>query len=107
MKNFARALKEAWRHWPALAAAICCSMGVAALWGVNIAALFPIIETTLNGKSLQEWNRQRQVDGAGASSTANWPKSRQLDEQIAAAARRRAPQLSCSCELAARTRSRD
>ncbi|HYO24720.1 MAG TPA: ABC transporter ATP-binding protein, partial [Lacipirellulaceae bacterium] len=62
MTNFARALKEAWRHWPALAAALCCSLGVAVLWGANIAALFPIIETTLHGKSLQAWNAQRLVD---------------------------------------------
>jgi ATP-binding cassette subfamily B protein/subfamily B ATP-binding cassette protein MsbA len=56
MKNFARAVKEAWRHWPSLAAAMLCSLGVAALWGVNIAALGPIIQTTLNGKSLQQGN---------------------------------------------------
>jgi ATP-binding cassette subfamily B protein/subfamily B ATP-binding cassette protein MsbA len=61
MKCFLRALKEAWRHWTALAAALCCSLGVAALWGFNIAALFPIIETTLNGQSLQTWNEQRLV----------------------------------------------
>ena len=60
MKNFARALKEAWRHWPALAGAICCSLAVAALWSLNIAALGPIIQTTLNGQSLQQWNQQRQ-----------------------------------------------
>jgi len=61
MKNFARALREAWRHWPALATALFCSLGVAALWGANIAALFPIIETTLHGQSLQTWNQQRLV----------------------------------------------
>ncbi|MGL4512469.1 MAG: ABC transporter ATP-binding protein [Lacipirellulaceae bacterium] len=61
MKNFARALREAWRRWPALLGAVFCSLGVAALWGVNIAALGPIIETTLNGKSLQDWNRARVV----------------------------------------------
>jgi subfamily B ATP-binding cassette protein MsbA len=61
MNNFARALKEAWRHWPALATAVFCSLGVAALWGVNIAALGPIIQTTLNGKSLQTWNHDRLV----------------------------------------------
>ena len=59
MKYFARALKQAWRHWPALAIALLCSLGVAALWGANIAALFPIIETTLHGQSLQEWNQKR------------------------------------------------
>src|ERR671918_2665463 len=59
MKSFARALREAWRHWPALGLALACSIGVAALWGANIAAIFPIIETTLHGKSLQQWNRDR------------------------------------------------
>jgi ATP-binding cassette subfamily B protein/subfamily B ATP-binding cassette protein MsbA len=59
MRRFIRALREAWRHWPALAIALFCSLGVAALWGANIAALFPIIETTLNGQSLQTWNQKR------------------------------------------------
>lgn len=59
MKNFARALKEAWRYWPTLTAGLLCSFVAAALWGVNIAALFPIIETTLHGQSLQAWNQKR------------------------------------------------
>lgn len=59
MKHFARALREAWRYWFVLLVALVCSVAAAALWGVNIAAMFPIIETTLNGKSLQEWNRDR------------------------------------------------
>jgi ATP-binding cassette subfamily B protein/subfamily B ATP-binding cassette protein MsbA len=59
MKRFARALKEAWRHWPTLTIALFCSFGVATLWGANIAALYPIIETTLHGESLQTWNQKR------------------------------------------------
>ncbi len=59
MKYFARALRQAWRHWWALSLALLCSLGVAALWGANIAAIFPIIETTLHGESLQEWNQKR------------------------------------------------
>jgi ATP-binding cassette subfamily B protein/subfamily B ATP-binding cassette protein MsbA len=59
MKYFARALKEAWRLWPALTAALFCSMGVAALWGANIAAMLPIIEATLHEQSLPEWNLAR------------------------------------------------
>jgi ATP-binding cassette, subfamily B, bacterial MsbA len=59
MASFARALKEARRYWGILAIAILCSLGVAALWGANIAALFPIIETTLHGKPLQAWNQER------------------------------------------------
>ena len=59
MKNFARALREALGHWPILAVALCCSLLVAALWGANIAALFPIITTTLRGQPLQAWNQER------------------------------------------------
>jgi subfamily B ATP-binding cassette protein MsbA len=59
MHEFFRALKDASRNWPLLAAALVCSAGIAALWGANIAALFPIIEVTLNGESLQSWNDRR------------------------------------------------
>ena len=59
MKHFLRALKEAWRHWFILVAALGCSLAAAALWGANIAAMFPIIETTLNGKSVPEGNLER------------------------------------------------
>jgi ATP-binding cassette subfamily B protein/subfamily B ATP-binding cassette protein MsbA len=61
MRDFGRALQQAWRHWPALTLALFCSLGVAALWGANIAAIFPIIETTLHGESLQKWNQKRIV----------------------------------------------
>jgi ATP-binding cassette subfamily B protein/subfamily B ATP-binding cassette protein MsbA len=43
-------------------ASFLCSAGVASLWGANIAALFPIIEVTLNGDSLQSWNTRRLSD---------------------------------------------
>jgi ATP-binding cassette subfamily B protein/subfamily B ATP-binding cassette protein MsbA len=45
-----------------LLASFLCSAGVASLWGANIAALFPIIEVTLNGDSLQSWNARRLTD---------------------------------------------
>ena len=63
MHYFLRALREAVRSWPLLAAAMFCSAGVAALWGANIAAPFPIIEVTLKGESLQAWNTRR-IDDA-------------------------------------------
>ena len=59
MKLFARALKEAWRHWFKLSLAFGCSLLAAALWGANIGAIFPLIETTLKGESLQDWNQER------------------------------------------------
>lgn len=56
MSPFFRAVQDATRYWHLLALSVVCSAGVAALWGANIAALFPILEVTLHGKSLQEWN---------------------------------------------------
>jgi subfamily B ATP-binding cassette protein MsbA len=80
MKDFARALRQAWRHWPALTIALACSLGVAALWGANIAALFPIIETTLHGESLQTWNEKR-ITSAKASLAENETKLADLKRQ--------------------------
>ncbi|RLS28767.1 MAG: ABC transporter ATP-binding protein [Planctomycetota bacterium] len=62
MHSFVRALRDAVKSWPLLVAAFLCSAGVASLWGANIAALFPIIEVTLNGESLQSWNAKRIED---------------------------------------------
>jgi subfamily B ATP-binding cassette protein MsbA len=62
MNYFLRALREAWRHWAVLAGALTCSLLAAVLWGANIAAMFPIIETTLSGKSIPEGNQQRLKD---------------------------------------------
>ncbi len=83
MKDFARALQQAWRHWPSLLIALGCSFGVAALWGANIAALFPIIETTLHGQSLQEWNQKRIQDGQ-ANLDAHEESATKLEQTIAA-----------------------
>ena len=65
MKNFLRAIREGIHHWPALLLAIGCSLGVAILWGANIAALFPLIQATLSGNSLQESYAER-LDGVRA-----------------------------------------
>jgi ATP-binding cassette subfamily B protein/subfamily B ATP-binding cassette protein MsbA len=82
MKEFARSLQQAWRHWPALLIALFCSLGVAALWGANIAALFPIIETTLHGQSLQQWNQKR-LDDSQASLAAHESNASKLEQSIA------------------------
>jgi len=59
MKNFIRALKDARGYWKTLVVALLCSLGVATLWGANIAAMGPVIEVTLHGESLQSWNQDR------------------------------------------------
>jgi ATP-binding cassette subfamily B protein/subfamily B ATP-binding cassette protein MsbA len=70
MTYFLRALREAAKSWPLLMAALLCSAGVAALWGANIAALFPIIEVTLKGDSLQSWNERRVEEARGRATRA-------------------------------------
>src|SRR3954454_10657755 len=85
MKYFAKALKQAWRHWPALILGLLCSVAVAALWGANIAAIFPIIETTLHGDSLQSWNQKR-LDTAQKSLAAHQAQVADLEKKIAATA---------------------
>ena len=84
MKNFARALQQAWRLWPALTLALLCSLGVAALWGANIAAIFPIIETTLKGQSLRDWKEARL--NSHQSSLADHEKKAQELEHLSTAA---------------------
>jgi len=86
MHYFFRALREAARSWPLLAAAMLCSAGVAALWGANIAALFPIIEVTLKGESLQNWNSERIVAAEGRIESGQ-AELKQLEAALAADAR--------------------
>ncbi|MFM8379420.1 MAG: ABC transporter ATP-binding protein [Planctomycetia bacterium] len=70
MHYFLRAIRDAAKRWPLLMAAFLCSAGVAGLWGANIAALFPIIEVTLNGDTLQSWNERRLEDAQTRIDTA-------------------------------------
>ncbi len=55
MKNFTRALRDSMRYWKAILLATLCSLVVAALWGGNIGALFPVIQVTMGEESLQHW----------------------------------------------------
>jgi ATP-binding cassette subfamily B protein/subfamily B ATP-binding cassette protein MsbA len=82
MNYFLRALREAAKSWPLLAAALVCSAGVAALWGANIAALFPIIEVTLKGDSLQSWN-ERRIKDAGDRIEAAAKRMAELETKLA------------------------
>ncbi|NBW95164.1 MAG: ABC transporter ATP-binding protein [Planctomycetia bacterium] len=83
MQYFLRALRDAAKQWPLLVASFLCSAGVASLWGANIAALFPIIEVTLNGDSLQSWNARRLTE-AKARVESGRREQAELQEQLAA-----------------------
>lgn len=62
MKNFGRALADALGFWPLLLIATLCSVGNGAIWGANIGALFPVVEVTIAGDSLQSWIRDEIED---------------------------------------------
>lgn len=69
MQNFSRALKVAINYWPSLLLAMLCSLGVALIWGGNIGAIYPVMEVTLAGKSLQAWNAERLVESQNRTAT--------------------------------------
>jgi ATP-binding cassette subfamily B protein/subfamily B ATP-binding cassette protein MsbA len=81
MHYFLRAIRDATKRWPLLLAAFLCSAGVACLWGANIAALFPIIEVTLNGDTLQAWNDRRLTDAEARVEAARKQQS-DLEAQL-------------------------
>jgi ATP-binding cassette, subfamily B, bacterial MsbA len=61
MKNFRRAVRESFQYFPAIVLATICSIGIAFLWGSNIGALYPVIDLTLKGESIQGWV-QKSID---------------------------------------------
>ena len=91
MTYFLRALRDASKSWPLLLAAFLCSAGVAGLWGANIAALFPVIEVTLNGESLQNWNKKRIAD-AESKIMSHEQEIRRLRDHLAGGGRAEAEQ---------------
>jgi ATP-binding cassette subfamily B protein/subfamily B ATP-binding cassette protein MsbA len=63
MKNFRRAVGDSLHFWPSIALATACSFGIAALWGGNIMALWPVIEIALQGESSQTWLQEKIIEG--------------------------------------------
>ncbi len=55
MKNFARAVRMAFRYRGTVAGTVLFSLLVAAFWGGNIGALYPVIQVAFQGRSLQAW----------------------------------------------------
>ncbi|GIX00601.1 MAG: ABC transporter ATP-binding protein [Pirellulaceae bacterium] len=89
MHNFFRALRMAAPFWPSIALAACCSLAVAALWGANIGAFYPVLEVTIHGKSMHEWidteieNYQQQLNAhsAEAARIESQIQSAPMDEE--------------------------
>ncbi len=55
MKNFWKAIRDSLHHAPAIVLATFCSVGIAFIWSSNITALYPVIDMTLKGESVQSW----------------------------------------------------
>ncbi len=65
MKNFWTAIRDSIHHSPAIILATLCSVGIAFLWGSNIGALYPVIDMTLKGESMQSWF-EKSIDASQA-----------------------------------------
>ena len=58
MNNFGRVLRLALRYPFTLASSVACAFIVAVLWGGNISTVYPLVEVTTKGRSLQQWAEQ-------------------------------------------------
>jgi subfamily B ATP-binding cassette protein MsbA len=58
MRNFLRTLKYSWPYRRRLAASVFCALMVAALWSLNLSAIYPVLTILSGDKNLHQW-----VDG--------------------------------------------
>jgi ATP-binding cassette, subfamily B, bacterial MsbA len=65
MKNFLRAVKYAFRYRGRLAVSLVCALVAAALWGLTLPAVYPILKLVGEKKSMQEWVNGRISDIEG------------------------------------------
>ncbi len=55
MTNFFRALKLAWRYRARFVLSVICAVLVAAFWGANLSAAYPILKVFFKKQTLQDW----------------------------------------------------
>ena len=58
MRQFLRVLKYSWPYRLRLLGSVGCALLVAALWSLNLSAIYPVLNILQTGKNLQQW-----VDG--------------------------------------------
>ena len=69
MRNFYRALKHSYPYRYRLFLSFASAVCVAALWSLNLSAIFPVLKILSTGKNLQTWvdeeiaTYQRKVEG--------------------------------------------
>lgn len=84
MNNFGRALRLAVRYPYTLAASVACALAVALFWGGNISAVYPLVEVTTKGRSLQDW-AQESIADAAQQEAAHQRQVAQLELALASA----------------------
>lgn len=55
MKNFVRAVRIALRYRFTIIGSFLCALLIAALWGANIGAMYPLVEVSFRSSSMREW----------------------------------------------------
>src|SRR5437868_4976971 len=55
MRNFLRILKYSWPYRYRLLASVFCALMVAALWSLNLSAIYPVLKILSTDKNLQQW----------------------------------------------------
>ena len=58
MRQFLRVLRYSWPYRFRLLGSVACALLVAALWSLNLSAIYPVLNILQNGKNLHQW-----VDG--------------------------------------------
>src|SRR5262245_25512754 len=61
MRHFFRMLKYSWPYRYRLLASVFCALMVAALWGLNLSAIYPILTILSTDQNLQQWT-DKQID---------------------------------------------
>src|SRR3954470_18283796 len=55
MRHFLRILKYSWPYRYRLLASVGCALTVAALWSLNLSAIYPVLKILSTDKNLQQW----------------------------------------------------
>src|SRR5262245_61029996 len=55
MRHFFWILKHAWPYRYRLLASVVCALLVAALWSLNLSAIYPVLKIISTNKNLQQW----------------------------------------------------
>jgi ATP-binding cassette, subfamily B, bacterial MsbA len=58
MRNFRRSVWFSWPYRWRFVASVFCALAVAALWGINLSAIYPVLKVLKDDRNLQQW-----VDG--------------------------------------------